>query len=348
MSIVSLRKFLEMDSGEARLEASRAEPPPVPRSGQDAPECLPACEAWMEHFEVLFPALPEEGGSASVRTLTAPPGAWQTAGERRRVLAASLELAEVRRAAERESLRRQADEVRGLVATFNEAVLTLASGGEEVAGRFRRVEASLTRAARMDNLASVRGCLSETMELMRRESRAHEEATAARVAAFEAELARARGALLQPVEREGLDRGEACRMIRRALDGRAASEFVATVVVFDRLAAAGARFGPALASEALSAFARVRASDSAEGGAVYRWSERCLLWQARTGLEPAALRAAMEGLLGRPFDYRTVSGGRPAVLSMQGRWLCAVPGEGGAEVLIEEIDRFAGGGTAQR
>lgn len=336
MSLVTLRKYLDMEPGGAPQAGAGA--------GASHPECEQACQAWAEQFERLFPALPEEQDPPAPRCLLGPPGEWRTAEERVQALRALLELAGVRRAAERASLRRQADEVRNLVATFNEAVLTLASGGEEVAGRFQRVEASLVRAARMDDLASVRGCLRDTMEMLRRESQAHEAETATRVAAFEAELARARS-FAQPLEGGGsLDRQQACLLIRSELSSAAAAEFVATVIVFDRLTAARARFGQGLTSEALGAYARARAADSAAGGRVYRWSEQSLFWKAKPGFEPAALRAATESLLGKPFDYRTVAGGRPAVISLSGRWFCAFPGEGGAEALIEEIDQFAGGG----
>lgn len=304
------------------------------------PECVPACEAWVAEFDRLFPAVAEEAGLTSVQSLAAQGEADEV---RRKRLESLLKVASLRRDAEREAVLRQGEEVRRLVDTFNEAVVTLASGGENVAERFRRVEASLVRAARMDSLTAVRGCLQETIQMMHREVRAQEKETAARVNEFEAELLRAQGILPAAGERTERGRRQACELIRKELGGEMQGEFAATVIVFDRVAAARARFGPVLVSEAMSAFARAREADSAAGGVVYRWNEQALFWRAKERREPAELRAEMESVLGKPFDYRTVVGGRPAVLSLPGRWFCTFPDAGGAEALIEEIDSFTGG-----
>lgn len=336
MNFVSLRKYLEMSGS---------------KSGEGAvsgPACAEACQAWLAGFDELFPRPSDEPDSAGELLTLDMAFAEAGEGQRGRVFASALELARLRRASERETLRRRSDEVRKLVATFNEAVLTLASGGEAVAERFRCVEASLVRAARMDDLTAVRGCLKETIEMMQREARTQEEETAARVAEFEAGLQRARTMLPAGDRSEEADRQRACRLIRAEVRGARQGEFSAVVVVFDRMAAARARFGPQLVAEAMGAFARARAEDSAAGGLVYRWNEQALFWRARPGREPAELRAAMEEVLGRPFDYRTVVGGRPAVLALYGRWLCAFPVEGEAEALIEEIDRFTGAAPGLR
>jgi hypothetical protein len=337
MRFVSLREYLEATVPAGCAARGRGEAPPA---------CAPACEAWEAEFERLFPAAPEEAPGVDIHSLCAQVEAGSADEARRRRLEALLKLAALRREAERAGLLRQGEEVKRLVVTFNEALVALASGGQDAATRFRRVEASLERAARLDNPAAVRGCLQETIQMIRDEVQAQEAETAARVAEFEAELVRARSHLPGAVGKTAGDRREACELIRRQLGGEARGNFAATVVVFDRVAAARARFGAAMTAEALGAFARARAADSAAGGMVYRWNEQALFWEAKQWRDPAELRSEMESVLGKAFDYKTVVGGRPAVLSLSGRWLCAFPEEGGAEALIEEIDRFTGGEAA--
>jgi hypothetical protein len=307
--------------------------------------CEPACRAWIEQFDTLFPPPLEAADPGSGMLLPALLAQPQSAEARAQALRAALHLAAARRTAERESLSIQSAEVQRLVATFNEAVLALASGGDQVADRFSRVESSLVRAARMENLTSVRACLQDTVNLLHREARAQQAESAARVAEFETALARSRTSILSSIPSTTLGRHEACQMIRQTMASSAQTPFALTVVVFDRLAATRARFGPAIAAEALAAFTRARAADSAADGAVFLWADNALLWKAHPTHEPADLRAAMEGLLGQPFEYRTVIGGRPAVLSLLGHWLCGSPEGTDPEAFIEEIERFTSGAS---
>jgi hypothetical protein len=336
MSIVSIRKFLDMD--------------PSPRNSADAanPPCAPACRAWIEQLDTLFPVAPDTSGPGSNLLLPTLLTQFQDAAARAQALRAALDLASARRTAERQSLHLQSAEVQRLVATFNEAVLALASGGDQIAERFNRVESSLVRAARMESLTSVRACLQDTVNLLHREARAEQAESAARVAEFETELARSRTTILSTIPCASPARHEACLMIRQSMSAPSQPPFAITAVVFDRLAATRARFGPAVAAEALAAFTRARAADSAADATVFLWADHVLLWNARAPPAPAALRAAREDLLGKPFEYRTVIGGRPAVLSLLGRWLCGSPECADPDAFIQELDLFASGASRRR
>ncbi|MCS7041491.1 MAG: hypothetical protein N2036_15395 [Bryobacteraceae bacterium] len=235
-------------------------------------------------------------------------------------------------------------EMQWLLSAFNQAVVALAEGGDRAAERFAAVGQVLERAARADTLGSMRAAVHEAAEALRRESEAQRQDTAARVEALGRRLDEARSRQ-RPDRRERSGREEGVEAVRAAAaSGRRAA---VAGVVFERLPALEARFGRAVAEEALAGFEQERISALALEGRVYAWAPRMRVWLMEAGDENA-VRERLEQALAEPFEYRTFAAGRRVTLALEGRWMWGLLGRVGTEALIEEVDLFAAGAPARR
>jgi hypothetical protein len=213
-------------------------------------------------------------------------------------------------------------EMQQLLAAFNQAVMALADGGERAAGRFSAIGEKLEKASRAESMAAMRAAVYEASEALRRESEAHRKETVAQVEALGRRLEEAR-------QRRG---------VKTALAG----------IVFDRLAALESRFGKTVAQEAVGAFEAERIAGRALGGRVYAWTPQMRVWLIDASGDAEAVRDELEPVLGEPFEYRTMAGGRTVMLTLEGRWMWGLLGRTSVEALIEEVDLFAAGAPTRR
>lgn len=213
-------------------------------------------------------------------------------------------------------------EMQQLLAAFNQAVMALADGGQRAAGRFSAIGEKLEKASRAESMAAMRAAVYEASEALRRESEAHRKETVAQVEALGRRLEEAR-------QRRG---------VKTALAG----------IVFDRLAALESRFGKTVAQEAVGAFEAERIAGRALGGRVYAWTPQMRVWLIDASGDAEAVRDELEPVLGEPFEYRTMAGGRTVMLTLEGRWMWGLLGRTSVEALIEEVDLFAAGAPTRR
>lgn len=238
-------------------------------------------------------------------------------------------------------------EMQWLVAAFNQAVMALAEGGDRAAERFAAVGQVLERAAQAGNLAAMRAVVYEAAEALRRDSEAQREETARQVEALGRRLEEARARREEAGGPAGCGgREEGIEALRRAEAGGGAAAVAA--VVFDRLAVMEARFGRAVASEAVAAFERERLAALAMDGRMYAWAPAMRVWLMDAGGGAEAVRERLEEALAEPFEYRTLAAGRRVTLALEGRWMWGLLGRTGVETLIEEVDLFAAGAPARR
>lgn len=315
MKIISLRRYPEQAG----------------RSG-GAAECASACLEFAEGVcaELGLEASAEEGAE----------------GGRRALFARLLEqLRQWKR--ERELRQEQARlEMQWLLAAFNQAIMALAEGGDRAAGRFAAVGDALERAVRADSLVTMRAALHEATEVLRRESEAQRRETAEMVVALGRRLEEARRRSAEEAHAAGgCGRQEAVRALREA---EAEGRTVVAAVAFDRLPALEARFGRAVAGEALGAFERERISPLARDGTVYAWGPAMRLWLMEPGDDAEQVRARLEAALAEPFEYHTWAAGRRVTLALEGRWMWGMLGRMDVEALIEEVDLFAAGAPIRR
>lgn len=236
-------------------------------------------------------------------------------------------------------------EMQQLLAAFNQAVMALSDGGERAAGRFSAIGEKLEKASRAESMAAMRAAVYEASEALRRESEAHRRETAAQVEALGRRLEEARQRRGARVE---LERGreEAIRALREAEAGGVKTALAG--IVFDRLAALESRFGKTVAQEAVGAFEAERIAGRALGGRVYAWTPQMRVWLMDASGDAEAVRDELEPVLGEPFEYRTMAGGRTVMLALEGRWMWGLLGRTSVEALIEEVDLFAAGAPARR
>ena len=236
-------------------------------------------------------------------------------------------------------------EMQQLLAAFNQAVMALSDGGERAAGRFSAIGEKLEKASRAESMAAMRAAVYEASEALRRESEAHRKETAAQVEALGRRLEEARQRRgTAEAERQG--REEAIRALREAEAGGVKTALAG--VVFDRLGVLESRFGRAVAQESVGAFETERIAARALGGRVYAWTPQMRVWLMDATGDAEAVRDELEPVLGEPFEYRTMAGGRAVMLELEGRWMWGLLGRTSVEALIEEVDLFAAGAPIRR
>ena len=76
---------------------------------------------------------------------------------------------------------------------------------------------------------------------------------------------------------------------------------------------------------------------------VYRWSEDAVAWILRDMRPLNEVRSGLEERLHEGFEYRTLSAGRPVLLSVQCRWFCLPVASRDPAPLVREIDQFVQG-----
>jgi hypothetical protein len=318
VKIISLRKYRELAAGA--------------RSGRD---CREACLGFAE-------ALWAELGCEL--SLEASAGSGQDPEE----LFATL-LGQVRqRQQERERREQQArQEMQQLLEAFNRAVIAVAEGGDRASERFAAVGKVLERASRAESLATMRAVVHEAVETLRRESEAQRIETGAQLEALGRQLEQARARRGGAAGADaGRGREEAVEAMRRMeASGRAAG---VAAVVFERLATMEARFGRAVAEEAVGAFERERLAGLALEGRVYAWTPAMRVWLMEADGGAEEVRQRLEEALGEPFEYRTLAAGRRVTLALEGRWMWGLLGPTGAATLIEEVDLFGAGAPVRR
>lgn len=324
VKFISLRKYLDQAGGAGR-------------SGKNG--CTMPCAAF------AAAVLPEFGAGKGAAPAVDLKEFAEDAGAREAVFQHVLEQVggwRDERARREEEARR---EMQRLLEAFNRAVMALVEGGEKAAGRFAVVGQTLEKASRADSLPAMRAAMYEAAETLRRGSEAQRAETAAQVEALGRRLeeARQRRAGDRAVK-EG--REEAVRALREA--ERSAGKVALAGIVFDRLAALESRYGKGVAEEAVAAFEADRIAGRAAGGRVYAWAPQMRVWLMDAAGEAEAVRDELEPVLGEPFEYRTIAGGRTVMLCLEGRWMWGLMGRTSVEALIEEVDLFASGVPIRR
>lgn len=324
MKFISLRKYLDQEGSAGR-------------SGRM--NCTMPCAAFAE---AVLPELGASGGEGAAADMA---GFAEEPEVRERVFRQVLD--GVGRWREEQSRREEEArrEMQRLLAAFNQAVMALSEGGEKAAGRFALVGRTLEKASRADSLPAMRAAIYEAAETLQRESEAQRAETAAQVEALGRRLEEARQRRAEARSVRG-GREAAIDALRQA--ERSGRRAAVAGVVFDRLAALESRFGRSVAEEALAAFEAERIAGRALDGRIYAWAAQMRVWLMDAAGDADAVRDELEPVLGAPFEYRTMAGGRMAMLSLEGRWMWGLLGSTSVDALIEEVDLFASGVPIRR
>jgi hypothetical protein len=255
--------------------------------------------------------------------------------------ARALELAARENEAAREASHRQAADMQSILTMLNDALLGFATGSERSIERLHRVQASLTRASRLDDIVSLKAMLAETIRLIREETQREQQESAEAVTRMQDKFVWVREAVLRHAP--GLPGREAAMEAVDALQHCAqAADLAVLAAQLEHIPALSGRFSPAVSEEAILAFAHTAAADAYKG-VVYRWAPDTILWITEIPTDIDRLRAALEDRLTQPHEYHGVANGRKVLFQLPIRWMCATLTEQPVTGLAEQIDRLGGG-----
>lgn len=327
MSLISIRKFLN-SAGEAQAPACCAEQ-----------GCTMVCSDL--HALILQ-------HTYSAETLGSAPGnaalvAARTSARHRDEL--MRELSESLQARHRENqsrCQRKSMEMQNLFSILNSALTSLARGSESSVAHLKQVEGQLSRASLIEDIASLKSTLNNTVVLLRQESERRQRETGEELRSFEEAYQQARQSAAADLASSG-GRDAACLAL---LQAQSAGQPSLTVVacVFERLRMLESRFGTTAAEDLVRNFTREVVSTASPSPDSYHWTREMLVWLSRPPLTAVEARAFWEARLNQPFEFRTLAGGRSVLLSVNCRWMCATVPPDDPATLIEEIDQFSQGG----
>ena len=335
MSLISLRRYLDMARGDS--------------SEESAPEaCLSFCEGLLEAIEARSRSGPQgenasgEGGLAE--EWAGLRSAWRQSNRPAECPAftvRALELAARENALAKESSRRQAADMQSILTMLNDTLLGFATGSERSIERLHRVQASLTKASRLDDIVSLKAMLGETLRLIREETQRERQDSAEAVTRLQDRFVWARDAVLRNVP--GLPGREAAmEAVETLRQCSHAAELAVVAAYLERIQALSGRFSPAVSEEAILAFAHTAAAD-AYHGLVCRWAPDTIVWVTEIPVDLDRLRASLEERLRQPHEYHGVANGRKVLFLLPIRWMCATLTEQPVTGLAEQIDRLSGG-----
>jgi hypothetical protein len=203
------------------------------------------------------------------------------------------------------------------------------------------VQASLTKASRLDDIVSLKAMLGDTLRLIREETQRERQDSAEAVTRLQDRFVWARDAVLRHVP--GLPGREAAMETLATLQQCShAAELAVVAAHLERIQALSGRFSPAVSEEAILAFAHTAAADAYQGHA-YRWAQDTIVWLAGIPADIDRLRVSLEERLKQPHEYHGVANGRKVLFLLPIRWMCATLTEQPVTGLAEQIDRLSGG-----
>lgn len=241
-----------------------------------------------------------------------------------------------------ESARNQFREMHRMLATMNEALLSLAAGSDRTVGALKQMETTLEHAAKLNDISSLKLKVNEVVAAISREAvREREESTRA-ISDLQKHIVAARNTF-SAVAGEFADREHALAAFTESLSpGKPPA--LAGVFVLQRLRAIVARYGKDAATELLHGLIRARIRPLAPDSAAFLWSEEAAVLIIENPPEAAHLRDHIRLKVEAPFEHRLVAGGRVATLNAGVRSVL-LPIQNSPEFMAAEIDRFVLGGS---
>ena len=243
----------------------------------------------------------------------------------------------------------RAEDFRKVLALLNEAFSHLTAGSERSDSRFKRLETSLSTAAKSEDIRTLKAQLSEVLQFVRQQS--------------EQESQHAQGALknlgeqMRQVHSSASQFGSSLQVreqaiarltesIRNEAEGTCKKVY-ATLFVADALTALRSRHGNQIADGLLEDLSRKDIAAILPEATIFRWGANGLLatWQSDADLSVLTSHVAAKSKA--PFDHRAFVGTRVAVFSIPVRSVTMKISSSLSE-LVPNLDRFEGGGSGLR
>jgi hypothetical protein len=331
MAIISIRRY---------LDAARRDRPNGDAGGQT---CLPFCTGLLEALESAGRAgAPDESGPLDqelAEDWARLHSDWSEADHGKdcssfldRALEMAARASKIRSAARQ----KEAADMQAVLAMLNETLLSFASGGDRGVERLRRVQAEVSKAARLDDIVAMRAHLTETTRFIRDEMTRERHETEQVTRTLQDKFGWARSTILKSMPAMA-GREEALKALEAAYQDAEAPQLAVVAARLERVRNLSERFSPAVLEDMLLAFAQSAQKDAWHNN-IYRWGPATLVWMAPFADGIDVLRAALEERLRAPYEYQTVANGRSVRLSLPIRFMCGVLLEQPAPVLIQQVD----------
>jgi hypothetical protein len=335
MSLISLRRYLDMAHRDSH-------------AGSSSNNCLPFCESLLKAIEARARSGPRDESASGEEDLAQEWAGLRSAWSQSDLVAEcpdftvrALELAERENKLALESSRRQAADMHSILTMLNDTLDGFATGSERSVERLHRVQESLTRAAQLDDIVSLKATVGETLRLIRDETRREREESTKAVAQLQDRFVWARETILR--QAPGLPGREAAlEAVEMLRQGTNAMVLAVVAARLERIQALSGRFSPAVSEEAIVAFAHNEAAEAYQGH-VYRWAPDTILWVMEIPTDVERLRASLADRLREPHEYHGVANGRKVLFLLPICWMCVTIAEHAANELAEQIDRLSGG-----
>jgi GGDEF domain-containing protein len=284
-------------------------------------------------------ALEPQGALAT--NLAAVEREWETgdhAAAAPTVLRRLSELGQELVAAVSDNADRAALDMREVLHILNQALQSVAHGGEQSLSCLQMIETDLVRASQLDDVVALKTRLRGTMEFVREQATRQKEHQRATLSALD----QGAGRLRRVLERsgDGLPGPQAAEARLRDLAASPAAAGLAVVAArLDRLAGTASRYGEGVAQEVLFAFIQPLRQQCFEE-TLYHWAGDTLLWFARVEESVQHLRVHYEERFHATFEHRLMVNGRRVRLSLPVGWMCAGLAEHPAGETLSQLERF--------
>jgi hypothetical protein len=233
-------------------------------------------------------------------------------------------------------------EMQHILAMLNQGLMVLAGGSERSISRLQQIQQSLERTSMLRDIIALKSSLVEAVRFVQQESTREQETSARELAAFEADVRKARSFMGYAFK--GLPgRPEAIRAITEELKAVPPKQALyAVAFLFDRLDAVVERYGDPVGDELMFKLIKERFQPLAPTSKTFRWTASSMVGLFCRVRDVIALRGQLAELSRTPMVHRVTVGNRVAVLTVSPSYLVIEALPDCPAQLIEEVDRFTG------
>jgi hypothetical protein len=243
----------------------------------------------------------------------------------------------------REENQGRANDFRNVLDILNETFSHLHSGSEKSGGRLKALEAGLSRAAKIDDLAALRTHMSQMLEFVRQEGKRDQLESEETLESLGQQIQQAHTAISR-FRLQMPDRADAIAHLTSQLANvETSADLHVALFVIDSLRAIRIRHGEEIALHALEDLGRKKIPHLDPRGKVFCWSPTSILlvWRhADEKTAPGDLPARLQS----PLEHRAFVGTRIATFTLAVRSV-VMAAAGPVDEIVWALDRFWKGGS---
>ncbi len=237
---------------------------------------------------------------------------------------------------------RNAAEIQHIVGMLHLALMSITGGSERSRERLSKVEHSLRRAQRIQDIVALKESLSETVRFVQEESAREQQHSAREVEGLKTDFELSLTALGK-LHADLPGRQEGVATIQEMLGNLPPRHRLYLIGYrFDQLVAVAERYGPEAGDALVLRLFKERVQPVAPEGATFRWTPASLVTLFTRPRCPQELQEKMSELNQKPLLHRLELGNRAATLTLAAAHLVAESMPEDPENLLNEVDRFTG------